>query len=98
MRAFRLRAFSIEVEGVFANDKTAFQRNFRLPALDFGIVELLDATAIHAHQVIMVLAGTQLKHSLARFKIMTFKQARLLELGKDAIHGSEANVQIFGEQ
>ena len=97
MRAFGLRTFSIEVQGVLANDKPAFFRNFGLPALDLGIVELFDAPAVRTNQVIMVLTGTQLKHSLARFKIMALKQARLLELGKDAIHGSQADVQIFGE-
>jgi len=65
IRAFRLGAFGVKIKCVLANDETTFLGNLHLPAFDLGIVEFLDATAVYADQVIMVLSGTQLENRLA---------------------------------
>lgn len=66
-----------------------------LPLLDFSVIKLLDLAALHADQVIVVLAFVQFENRLARFKVVTFKQASLLELGQNAIDSGEANVDIL---
>jgi hypothetical protein len=83
---------------VFANHEAALLGNPRLSALDLGIVEFLDATAVDTHQVIVVLAGAQLEHRLAGLEVVALKQAGLLELGQHAVDGGQADVQVFGEQ
>jgi hypothetical protein len=70
----------------------------RLPALDLGIVELLDAAAVDADQVIMVLSGAEFEDRLARFEIVALEQPCLFELGQHAVDGGQADVQILGEQ
>jgi hypothetical protein len=68
-----------------------------LSTFDLGIVEFLDASAVDAHQMIVVLPGTEFENSFARFEIVTFEEARLFELRENAIHGRQANVKILGE-
>ena len=41
-----------------------------LPALDVGIVELLDPPALQAHQVVVVPALIQLEHRLAGLEML----------------------------
>lgn len=98
MRALRLAAFRVEVERVFANQEAALLGDFRLSALDLGIVEFLDASTVDAHQMIVMLPGTEFENRFARFEIVTFEQARLFELGENAVNGRQANVKVLGEQ
>ena len=70
----------------------------RLPLLDLGVVELLDAAALHADEMVVVLAFVQLEHRLAGFEMMAHEQARLLELRQHAIDGGKADVETLGQQ
>src|SRR5690349_23505414 len=98
MRAARLRAVGVEVERVLADRETALLRHFQLPLLDLGIVELLDATALHAHEVVVMLALVELEHRLARLEMVPHEKPGLLELRQHAIDGREADVETCGEQ
>lgn len=98
IRAFRLGAFGVKIKCVLANDETTFLGNLHLPAFDLGIVEFLDASTVDAHQMIVMLPGTEFENRFARFEIVTFEQARLFELGENAVNGRQANVKVLGEQ
>lgn len=63
--------------------------NFRLATFNFGIIELLDEPALHAHQVIMMVAVIQFENGFARLEMMANQQPGLFELGKHAINGSQ---------
>ena len=98
MRAFRLAAFRIKVECVFANGEAALPGNPGLSSFDLGIVEFLDTAAIDTDEMVVMLSVTQFEYRLAGFELVAFEQTGLLELGENAIDGGEADVQVFGEQ
>ena len=52
-----------------------------LALLDCFVVELLDATALHAHEMIVMVAFIQLEHRLAALEVMAHKKTGLFELG-----------------
>src|SRR5205085_6080228 len=62
------------------------------------VVELLDAAALQAHEVIVVPALVQLEHRLAGLEMLAREEPGLLELGEDAIHRGEADVDAFGDE
>ena len=66
----RLHAVGVEVERVLGDLEAALAGDLRLPLLDLGIVELLDAAALQADQVIVVTALVQFEHRLAGFEMM----------------------------
>ena len=66
IRAARLGAVGVEVQRVLADLEAALARDLGLPLLDLRVVELLDAAALHAHQVVVMRALVQLEHRLAR--------------------------------
>ena len=47
---------------------------FDLAPLDLGVVELLDAAALEAHQVVVVLALVELEHRLAGFEVVALSR------------------------
>ena len=51
-----------------------------LTLLDLGVVEFFHATALQAHQMIMVGVAGQLEYCLATLKMVAFEQACLLKL------------------
>ena len=55
VRAVRLDALGVEVERVLADLEAALAGDLRLPLLDLRVVELLDAAALHADEVVVVL-------------------------------------------
>lgn len=69
-----------------------------LTPLDFRIGKLFDPTALHAHEMIVVLPVVELENRLAGFEMMAFKQARLLELRQHPIDSRQANVGAFVKQ
>ena len=98
IRTLHPRAFGVKIERVLADLEPALAGDSGLALLDLGIEEFLDAAALQAHQVIVVAALIELKHRLARFEVMPYQQARLLELRQHAIHRRQSHVQTFRQQ
>src|SRR5579864_1146918 len=98
MRAPGLGAIGVQVERVLADFEPTLLGDLRLALLDLGVVELLDAAALHAHEVIVVLPLVELEHRLAGFEMMPDEQSSLLELGQYAIDGRKSDVETVGEQ
>ena len=69
-----------------------------LALLDLGVVELLDAAAGQAHQVVVMLAFVQLEHRLAGLEVAAREQAGLLELHQHAVDRGQADVGALGQQ
>ncbi|MNT12660.1 hypothetical protein D3C72_1475960 [compost metagenome] len=83
---------------MFLQGKAALARNALLPVLDFRVEELLDARAVEAHQVVMVLAFVEFENRLAGFKVVAREQACLLELGQHAVDGGQADIHMLVQQ
>src|SRR5574343_1106845 len=62
VRAGVLGALGVEIERVVLDGETAFGGYGVLALLDFRVVKLLDATAIDADQMIVVLAAVDLEN------------------------------------
>ena len=60
--------------------KAAVLRNFALTLFDLGVVEFFHATALQAHQMVMVSIAGKLEYCLATLKMVAFEQAGLLKL------------------
>lgn len=98
VRAVVLEAVDIQVQGMLAHLEAALTRDAILLLFNVGIVELFDATALHAHEVIVMLAVVQLEDRLRRLEVMAFQQPRLFELRKHAIHRRQPYIHVFGHQ
>lgn len=98
VRAVFLQAIGVKVECVFDYREAPVLGYLELAFLDFRIVEFLDAAALQADQVVVVLAIVELEHGLARFEMMAFKQASVFELGEHPIDGGQANIDMLGKQ
>ena len=61
---------------------------------DVSVDELLDATALQTHQVVVVLALIEFEECATRLEIAALENARLLELGEHAIHGGKPDVLL----
>jgi hypothetical protein len=64
----------------------------------FGVVELLDAAALLADEVVVVRALVQLIDCLAALEMRALQQSRLLELREHAIDRGEADVRMLFEE
>ena len=73
-------------------------RDLVLPFLDLGVVELLDASALHADEMVVMLAFVQLEDRLAGFEMVTNQKPGLLKLRQHAINGRETDVETFGQE
>jgi len=60
-----LAAFSIKVECMFMQDKSAFLGDFFLPALDFFVVKLFYPSTVDAHQMVVVFVCLDFEYCLA---------------------------------
>ena len=69
-----------------------------LAALDLGVVELLDAAARCANEVVVVRAFIELVDRLAAFEVAALQNAGLLELREHAVDGGQADVGAVFEQ
>ena len=83
---------------MLADLEAALARDALLPPFDFGVVELFDSAALHAHKMIVVLPFVQLEHRFAGFEVVADEQSRLLELRQHAIDGGEPDVETFRQQ
>lgn len=78
--------------------ESLLSRNPALPILDLGIAELFHPATVQADQVIVMGSLVELKDRLTRLKMAARENPGLLELGQDAIHGGQANIDGFGQQ
>ena len=81
-----------------AEREAARARDGGLAFFDVGVVELLDAAALQAEEVVMVPALVQLEYRLAGLEVLTRKQAGLLELREDAVDRRETHIDALGEK
>ncbi len=72
--------------------------NFCLPPLNFGIIELLDDSALDAHEVVMMVAVVQFEDGFSRLEMMAYQQPGLFELGEHAINGRQSDFRSFAKQ
>ena len=70
-------------------------RDRSLALLDLGVEEFLDTAAVHAHQVVVVLALVELEHRLAALEVIARQDAGLLELHQHAIDGCQTDIGAF---
>ena len=107
MWTLRLPAVPVNHEGVLADRKAVPLGHGRLPLLDAAVDELFDPAAIKTQDVIVVRAGTELKHRHAVGKVMPRDEPRRLELREHPIHRrqpdvffqvDEAPVNVFGRK
>src|SRR6188474_2043765 len=78
--------------------EAALLRDVALALLDLGVVELLDAAALQADQVVVVAALVELEDRLAGLEMLARQQPGLLELRENPVDGCESNVHAFGDQ
>ncbi len=78
--------------------ETTFFGHLPLPVLDGPIKEFLDATAIEAHQMIMVRTFIELEYRLARLEMTARQNPRLLELGQYPVNRCQPDVHVLGKQ
>ena len=98
IRTARLHALGVEIERVLSDLEAAIAGDLVLPLLDLRVVELLDAAALQADEVIVVAALVQLEHRLARLEMVADEEPGLLELRQHPIDGREADVEALGQQ
>jgi len=98
MRTITLDAVCVQRQGMAVQREAALPRDRALPLLDFGIVEFLDASALQAHEVVVVATLAELEHRLAGLEMLAREQPRLLELGEHTVDGGEPDVDSFRDQ
>ena len=98
MRTTLLGAMTVQRQGMVGNAEPALQRNILLATLDFFVVKLFHHAAVQTYQVIMVCAFVEFENRFAGFKMIAMQQACLLELGQDAVHGSQTDIHVFADQ
>src|SRR5688572_23640757 len=98
MRTLRLRAVRVQVELVVVDRETALACDALLALLDLRVVELLDAAALQADEVVVMAALVQLVHRLAALEVMAHEEPRLLELREHAVDRREADVGVVLEE
>src|SRR5258708_35460204 len=93
MWAIRLGAVGVELQGMLANRKAAFRGDPDLALLDFGVVKLFDAPALHAHEMIVMAALVQLENRLVGLEMVALEDAGLVELGEEAVDRGQPDGQ-----
>ena len=89
---------AIEDKAVIFKFVAVFARDF-FKAFGYGfVIELNDFTGFHTDEVIVMVAVVNFKDAVVAFEVVPFEDARLFELGENAVHGGEADVFIRFEQ
>src|SRR5205823_4153968 len=91
-------AVGVEIQRVLADFETALLGDLDLTLFDLGVVELLDAPALHADEMIVMFALVQFEYGLTGFEMVSDEQSRLLKLRQHAIDGGKADVEPLGQQ
>ena len=98
MRAVDFGAVGVDVQRVVVYPETTLFGNPGLALFDIGVVELLDAPALQAYQMVVMAALIEFVNRFAAFEMVAYQQARLLELNQHAVHCCQAAVGAFLEQ
>ena len=69
--------------------------NLCLAVFDFRVVKLFNVAALHAHQMIVVLAFIEFKNSFIRLEMMAYQQSGLFELRQHAVDGCKAGIRAL---
>ena len=83
---------------MFANGEAVLGSDLVLALLDLGIVELFDAAAIQADEMVVMRALVEFEDRLAGLKVMTLQQTRLLELGQYPVDRCQPDIEPIGNQ
>ena len=86
------------MQRVLGNDEAALLGDLVLAFFDLGVVELLDPSALHAHQMIVMAAGVEFEHGAAGLEMMSLQQAGVFELGQHPVHRGQAGIQSVCHQ
>lgn len=89
---------AVQDQVVFRDLESEPLRDIELAALDAAVKEFLDPPAVHAHDVVVMLALVQLENRGTAFEVMALDECGRLELGQHAIHGGEPDVLAVLQQ
>lgn len=78
--------------------KAVFSRNFFLACLNGRVIKFFQMAALHANNMVMVLAMIQFEHGFPAFEIVPNQNARQLKLGQHAVNRGETHVLTAGKQ
>jgi hypothetical protein len=73
MRARVFGAVCVNVKRVFVNLKAAFFSGLMLQDFDVFIAKLFNTSALHANNVVVMLAVVKLKNSFSTFKMVAYQ-------------------------
>jgi len=90
--ALLTQAIGIQAKRVRLDRELFFLGDARLAFFYHGIVEFLDATALQADKMVVVLALVQLEYRLPRVEDMALKKSGVFKLQEDAINRRQADV------
>src|SRR5882672_6236597 len=83
---------------MLANREAALRGYPDLTLLYFRVIKLFDASALHAHEMIVMATLIQLEHRLAGLEMMALEDAGPFELRKDAVDRGQPDVQSLVHQ
>src|SRR5690606_19422400 len=93
-----LGADAIQHHGMAFKRKAMFTRHVVLQLLNTGFVNLDHFSAAGTDEVIVVIAVIEFEHGPRAIKLAARENTRLLKLGKNAINGGQADIDVFGDQ
>ena len=89
---------AVEDKAVIFEFVAVFTCNFFEAFSNGFVIEFNDFTGFHTDEVIVVIAVVDFKDAVVAFEVVPLEDARLFELGENAVHGGEADVFIRFEQ
>jgi len=78
--------------------ETTLGRHSSLPLFDLGIVEFLDAAALHANEMIVMGPFIQLEYRFPGLEMMALQDPGVLELSEDPIDGGQSDIQSLAHE
>lgn len=78
--------------------EATFAGNGPLASFDFRVVELFHPAALHAEQMIVVVAPVELVDRLVIVEMVPDEDAGLFELGQYPVDRSQADIDMFAQQ
>ena len=90
------------MQSAYSCNGLAFPKHTRRADLngphESGVIKLVDAPALHAHEMIVMAALVQLEYRLAGLEMMALETAGLFELGEDAVDRGQPDVQSLVDE
>src|SRR5690606_1831600 len=87
-----LPAMAVQDQRVIGDLEAPLGRHLLLPLLDDVVVELLDAAALQADHMVMVVALGEFEHRLVAFEVMALNNTGTLELRQHTVYRRKSNV------